>query len=255
MTLAPLWPIRILLQELTILDLLSAGRAIAGLGLGYADFDFQAMQVDRSQRSKILRKEIDELIGAWRHGKPLSDGRPLAPMPVQQGGPALMLGGGADAALRRAARYGDIFFGDANFDYRLIVPKWRKLEALCEDGKKPMLVLGTFLWVTEDEEFWKNELSPAIAYQLSRYRQWQIDEAARPRDYIKPESLDRDGFLVGSPDALVEKLVALFREIPIECICLWGRPPGVSRDAAFRNVERLSQKVMPKVLRELGRSS
>src|SRR5438067_2244383 len=83
-----------------------------------AVFTFQAMRVDRSKRAAILESQIGELIGSWREGKPLSDGRPLAPRPTQPGGPALMLGGDVDAALRRAARHADVFFGDSNFDYR-----------------------------------------------------------------------------------------------------------------------------------------
>ena len=79
MALSPLWPIRLLAEEFSVLDLISDGRAVAGLGLGYADFDFQAMRTDRHLRARILDSQIAELHSAWGRSEPLSDGRPLTP--------------------------------------------------------------------------------------------------------------------------------------------------------------------------------
>jgi alkanesulfonate monooxygenase SsuD/methylene tetrahydromethanopterin reductase-like flavin-dependent oxidoreductase (luciferase family) len=251
MALSPLWPTRILAEEFAVLDLLSNGRTLAGLGLGYADFDFQAMRVDRRQRARILDTQIAELRACWGNGDPLSDGRALSPTTVQSGGPPLMLGGDADAALRRVAQHADVFFGDANFDYRMIIPKLGRLLTYVGQGQRPAIVLGTHLWVCEDPRLWRDELAPAIAYQLTKYHQWQFDEDHRPTDVIAPDQLDGARFLVGTPDVLVSRLVPLLSAMPIDCVCFWGRPPGVSARAAQENVERLAREVMPRVIEQL----
>jgi alkanesulfonate monooxygenase SsuD/methylene tetrahydromethanopterin reductase-like flavin-dependent oxidoreductase (luciferase family) len=250
--LAPLWPPRILAEELTVLDLISGGRAIAGLAVGYTDFDFQALGVDRSGRGRDLDVRLDELERAWKAESVLSDGRPLAPRAEQADGPAIMLGGDADAALRRVAQRADVFFGDANYNYRDIVPKWERLVAIASDGEPPLLVLGTHLWVCDDDELWEQELAPSIAYQLSRYYQWRFDEDERPTEIIEPGSLERRKFLVGPPDQLIRQLEELFTLVPIDCLCAWGRPPGVSHEAAMLNAERLAKEVMPSVASDLA---
>ena len=162
-----------------------------------------------------------------------------------------MLGGDAEAALRRAADHADVFFGDANFDYRMIVPKLSRLLSLIGQRPRPALVLGTYLWVCDDNDLWTGELAPAIAYQLTKYHQWRFDEAERPADVIAPHDLDREHFLVGDPDALIARLVQLMSSVPIDCVCFWGRPPGVSAAAARQNVERVAKEVMPKVIDRL----
>jgi alkanesulfonate monooxygenase SsuD/methylene tetrahydromethanopterin reductase-like flavin-dependent oxidoreductase (luciferase family) len=246
-SLAPLWPPRILAEGLTVLDLISNGRAVAGLAVGYADFDFQALGVDRSGRGRDLDARLDELERAWKGEGVLGDGRPLAPRPKQADGPAIMLGGDADAALSRVAQRAGIFFGDANNDYRDIVPKWERLVAIAGDGESPLLVLGTHLWVCDNDELWERELAPSIAYQLSRYYQWRFDEDERPTEIFEPGSLDREKFLIGPPGQLIGQLEELFSQVPIDCLCAWGRPPGVSHKAAMLNAERLAKEVMPSV--------
>jgi alkanesulfonate monooxygenase SsuD/methylene tetrahydromethanopterin reductase-like flavin-dependent oxidoreductase (luciferase family) len=249
--LAPLWPSRILAEELTVLDLISDGRAIAGLAVGYADFDFESLGVDRSGRGRDLDTRLDELERAWKGDGLLGDGRPLAPRPKQADGPAIMLGGDADRALRRVAQRADVFFGDANYNYRDIGPKWERLVAIADGREAPLLVLGTHLWVCDDDQFWERELAPSIAYQLSRYYQWRFDEDERPTEMIEPGSLDREKFLIGPPGQLVVQLEELFAQVPIDCLCAWGRPPGVSHEAAMLNAERLAKEVMPSVASDL----
>lgn len=246
-SLAPLWPPRILAEGLTVLDLISDGRAIAGLAVGYADFDFQALGVDRSRRGRDLDARLDELKRAWKGERVLADGRPLGPPATQAEGPPIMLGGDADVALHRVAQRADIFFGDANFNYKEIVPKWNRLVSVARDGQLPLLVLGTHLWVCDDDEQWERELAPSIAYQLSRYQQWRFDEKVRPTEMIKPESLEREKFLIGPPDQLIRQLKELFSRVQIDCLCAWGRPPGVSHESAMQNAERLAKEVMPSV--------
>jgi hypothetical protein len=43
----------------------------------------------------------------------------------------------------------------------------------------------------------------------------------------------------------------LLSTMPIDCVCFWGRPPGVSARTAQENVERLAREVMPRVIEQL----
>ncbi len=104
-------------KELATLDVLSNGRLIAGIGIGWLKEEFDAVDIPFAERA--LRTE--ECVAAMRHlwgekalpfkGKfhswPAIESNPK---PVQPGGVPIVVGGHVEAAARRAARIGDGFF-------------------------------------------------------------------------------------------------------------------------------------------------
>jgi probable F420-dependent oxidoreductase len=87
------------------LDLLSGGRAIIGVGAGHVEKEFAALGVDFASRGAALDEGLRVLDQVLRDGA--LDGMRLEPRPVQQPRPPIWVGGGAPAAVRRAARLAD----------------------------------------------------------------------------------------------------------------------------------------------------
>ncbi len=106
-------PIR-LAEDAAVVDHLSGGRLILGLGVGYLDSELKMYRIDRSGRGRLLSETIDVLRLAWR-GEPFSyEGRQLnlrdalvTPAPTRAEGIPIWLGGYAPGALRRAALLAD----------------------------------------------------------------------------------------------------------------------------------------------------
>ena len=92
-------------KSFATLDLLSAGRAIIGVGAGHVEKEFAALDVDFSSRGRLLDDGLRVLDEALRAGT--VDGMQVAPAPVQRPRPPIWVGGGAPAAVRRAARLAD----------------------------------------------------------------------------------------------------------------------------------------------------
>ncbi|HEY2044632.1 MAG TPA: TIGR03619 family F420-dependent LLM class oxidoreductase [Jatrophihabitans sp.] len=111
---APFFTPILLAKQLNTLDELSAGRLDVGLGLGWAKEEFAASGVPFERRGARTDEFIRCLTAIWTqptvefvgefYSMPPSQVRPP---PVQSPHPPLLLGGGADAALRRAGRLGD----------------------------------------------------------------------------------------------------------------------------------------------------
>jgi probable F420-dependent oxidoreductase len=113
--LLPLRPPAVVAREIASIDYLSGGRVILGVGVGgESPKDFEAVGVPVRERGA----RADEAMPALRalfSGAPASfsgrffafEGISIAPPPVQVGGPSLWVGGRSDAAIRRAARFGD----------------------------------------------------------------------------------------------------------------------------------------------------
>jgi probable F420-dependent oxidoreductase len=106
----------LLAKEFATLDVLSRGRVIAGVGVGWNEIEFSNLGVaDRFHRRGAY---LDETIKLWRH---LWSGSTepfegvfhqftdfvFGPLPVQGAGLPIVIGGGSPAALRRAGGLGD----------------------------------------------------------------------------------------------------------------------------------------------------
>ncbi|MGW5054421.1 LLM class flavin-dependent oxidoreductase [Actinokineospora sp. NPDC004072] len=113
----------LLAKQLGTLDVLSGGRLDAGLGIGWADEEYVAVGADRRARGRraeeylpLLRRfwteDVVEHAGEFYTVPPTS----MAPRPVQPGGPPILLGGTAEAALRRAGRMAEGWVSSSRAD-------------------------------------------------------------------------------------------------------------------------------------------
>jgi probable F420-dependent oxidoreductase len=110
----------VLAKELASVDRLSKGRLIFGLGAGYLKPEFQALGAPFADRGKRTDEYIEAIVALWTQEKPEYKGEYVAfggiqaqPRPVQQPHPPIVVGGMSPSALRRAARYGNGWYGFA----------------------------------------------------------------------------------------------------------------------------------------------
>jgi len=95
-------------------DQLSGGRFILGVGIGWAQQEFQALGVPFQHRGAMTNEYLEAIKLLWTQDVASYEGRFVsfkdvhtAPRPVQSPHPPIWIGGPSDAALRRAVRYGD----------------------------------------------------------------------------------------------------------------------------------------------------
>jgi probable F420-dependent oxidoreductase len=104
-------------KELATLDVLSGGRAILGIGIGWLEEEFTALGIPFAERAGRTAESVRAIRSLWADTPEPFEGRffrfaPLEsnPKPVQKPGVPIVVGGHAPGAARRAARYGDGFF-------------------------------------------------------------------------------------------------------------------------------------------------
>jgi probable F420-dependent oxidoreductase len=100
-----------LAKQASTLDVLSGGRFELGLGTGWSEPEFTATGSDPNPRGRRTEEYLAALRTLWNDRPAGFDGSMyrvppsvMDPPPVQPGGPPVLLGGGADVALRRAGR-------------------------------------------------------------------------------------------------------------------------------------------------------
>lgn len=106
----------LLAKECATLDVLSRGRLLLGVGVGWLAEEFAALGVPFEERGARTDEYVEALRVLWRQDEPTFDGRFVSferaksyPKPVQ-GTIPVIVGGHTDAAARRAGRIGDGFF-------------------------------------------------------------------------------------------------------------------------------------------------
>ena len=108
----------VLAKELTTLDVVSKGRLIFGLGAGYLEPEFRAIGAPFEDRGAATDEWIEVLQALWTMPNPTYAGKYFSfdsidaqPRPVQQPHPPIVVGGMSKLAAKRAARYGNGWYG------------------------------------------------------------------------------------------------------------------------------------------------
>ncbi len=99
-------------KALATLDWLSSGRMMVTFGVGWLKEEFELLGVDFHERGRMADEYLAAMIELWTSDNPEFEGRyvrfrdvAFEPKPVQEPHLPIWLGGDADAALRRAARF------------------------------------------------------------------------------------------------------------------------------------------------------
>ncbi|MEZ5378207.1 MAG: LLM class F420-dependent oxidoreductase [Acidimicrobiales bacterium] len=114
----PQRPALLTAKEVLTLDHFSQGRFELGVGGGWSSEEYAALGVPWERRGRRFDEYLEAIKAAWTqdrasyHGEFVDfDDVVLNPKPFTPGGPPIIVGGESTAAMRRAARLGDGWYG------------------------------------------------------------------------------------------------------------------------------------------------
>jgi probable F420-dependent oxidoreductase len=261
LVLAPLHhPLR-LAEDAAVVDQLSGGRLILGLGLGWREEEFRMFGVPSRERATRTEETIEVLRRAWTGRRFSFEGRAftfdrmkVTPRPARAGGPPIYLGGYADAALRRTGRYADGYVTDAIPVEDVLRSVSRVEEGARSAGRDPErigLALMRNAFVSNDADPW-DEIEDGVAHQRGAYDAWEEGADTPTRDELaipRPDPLElRRSMPAGRPNEVVDALrplVAPFAGRPELHLIVRMHYPGMSFQAAARSVELFAAEVAP----------
>ena len=110
----------VLAKQLATLDVLSNGRLILGVGVGYLEPEFRALGAPFADRGRVTDEYLAAMRAIWTQDKPTYRGRfatfdnvQARPRPVQTPTPPIVIGGHTPPAFRRAVEHGHGWYGFA----------------------------------------------------------------------------------------------------------------------------------------------
>ena len=160
---------------------LSGGRFMLGVGSGWLQEEFDALDVPFTDRASRYEESLTVLRAAFRGGPFEHAGRhwkfgpvQISPRPVDT---PIVLGGNSDAALRRAARMADAWFASGNPSLDEAVDLLGRLTARCRERGRS---LETYVRVPA--------FDPAV---VDRYKEAGFDNVLFWAEDICPPGADR----------------------------------------------------------------
>jgi probable F420-dependent oxidoreductase len=130
----------VLAKSVATLDVLSGGRAILGVGVGWLEPEFAALAVPMGERAARTNECLGAIRALLSQERPAFEGERhrfdgafgFAPKPVQRPWPPIWVGGESRAALERVVRYGDGWHPGA-LTPEALAPKLVLLDHICAE--------------------------------------------------------------------------------------------------------------------------
>jgi probable F420-dependent oxidoreductase len=164
-------------KEWATLDLLSGGRSILGIGVGWHEEEFALMGVPHRERGRRMEECLDVVRALWAGDRVTYQGRyyrfrdlTIDPKPLQKPHPPIWIGGGTqpsekvygqtvaniDPVLRRIAKYADTWVPHSSATPEMVKADWAKVQAFARElGRDPARIGRTysnFIWVLKKGE-------------------------------------------------------------------------------------------------------
>ena len=133
----------VLAKELATLDVLSGGRLMVGIGVGWSEEEYQALGIPYSERGARADDYLAAMRAIWSEEKPAYQGKFVSfkgvqayPHPVQQPTPPIITGGRAPAVIRRTIEQANGWYGFA-YDLDEIVAVLAQLREAASRYQRP----------------------------------------------------------------------------------------------------------------------
>jgi probable F420-dependent oxidoreductase len=215
------------------LDYLSGGRLTLGVSLGGRDNEFEPLGVSMQQRVSRLRENLTVMRQLWTEPQVTFHGRhyhldnvSMEPKPVQKPGIPILMGGRAEAVLKRSAEDADGWIGGGQGTPEAFREAWQKVCGYAEAiGKDPdALEAGKLMYISvgEDRERCRQQLR------------------AFTQAYYGPQ-FDVDANCAFGPPAVCAAKIQGFLDVGAKTVMLGPSWPDVEQ------VRRIANEVVPRL--------
>jgi probable F420-dependent oxidoreductase len=248
-------PVR-LAEDAAMLDVMSGGRFVLGIAIGYKPDEFALYGAALEKRGARFEEQLAVMKALWTqdrvafHGTYYTvDGR-LEPRPVTRPHPPVWIGGWGDITLRRAATLADNWVPGPTADLaRLLAGKQQFLANRRAAGRNEAvtewpLTRDVIIADTDREARELAEKHIMISYRKEYAGGWRhpFIDASIATDL---DALMQNRFLIGGPDQVVRALRPFVTEYGMTHLICRVFFPGMPHRHIMRELELIAKEVRP----------
>ena len=253
--LLPLYHPVMVAEEGAMLDMISNGRLILGIGAGYAPEEFAAFGYSLKERGTRMEEGAFLLHRLWteenvtHHGKHYRvENATIAPRPVQRPRPPIWFGAWAEPAIRRAARLGDAWFVGPSASLTELSPCARLYQKTCSETGRGNGEIALFRYIfvaRSNAEALSLAGGPFIQAFESMYFRWPHPVVKRPPGKLTIERLAEDRIILGDSNTCVREITRFQKELGLAHLVCRFSVPGIAREACAASLELFTREIIP----------
>jgi len=240
-------------EDAATLDLLSGGRYVHGIGIGYREAEFEAFNIRVSERVQRFTESIEIMRRLWTEERITYRGKiftindlGVGLKPIQRGGPPIWIAGVVDAAVKRAARLGDAWLITNFAHLDVLVPQMKIYrETLASAGKRfPVDVpITRECYVGPTRQQALEECKVALQYKYAAYSSWGLDKQSEGSEsFDQPfEDFARNRFLIGDKQFVADEIRRYNELLGVNHFIMRVQWPGLEQEKVLRTIRTLGE--------------
>jgi alkanesulfonate monooxygenase SsuD/methylene tetrahydromethanopterin reductase-like flavin-dependent oxidoreductase (luciferase family) len=252
-------------EEIASLDVMSEGRVVFGVGIGYREEEFQAFGLQVSDRVPRMLEGLRLIKRLWSEDNVTHQGRffnlrdaTSTIRPVQKPHPPIWIAANADKAVERTGRLGYPWFINPHAAMPTTERQWGLYQAaLAAAGHqapaaRPM-ILELHVAPTREEAF--ETARPYLEGKYAAYAAWGQDKVLPGHEDFRVsfDELAKDRFILGSPDEIIEQLETRIAKLDANYFIFRAGWPGMELWKVLKVLELMGDKVLPYFHKKYGR--
>jgi alkanesulfonate monooxygenase SsuD/methylene tetrahydromethanopterin reductase-like flavin-dependent oxidoreductase (luciferase family) len=256
-TLLPLLNPVAVAEEAATMDVISHGRFVLGVGLGYREVEDSAFGIVKAEKARRMGEALEVIKLLWNGHAVDFKGRffqvrnaSISVRPLQKPRPPIWIAANDNRAVATAARLGDAWLVNPHASLSTLVKQVGIYkESLKEAGKSfpTEFPIIRELHVAENDQRAFDNARPFIEAKYKTYSTWGQEKAFTERDPLtRPLSeLAPERFIIGSPSRCTDELARFVEKLGVNHVVLRISWPGMKHEVAMESMSLFSAKVMP----------
>jgi alkanesulfonate monooxygenase SsuD/methylene tetrahydromethanopterin reductase-like flavin-dependent oxidoreductase (luciferase family) len=252
-------------EEVASLDIMSEGRAVFGVGLGYRDVEYEAFGVALKDRVPRMLEALDLIKRLWTEEVVTFEGRffrvhdaTCTIRPVQKPHPPIWIAANADPAVVRTARLGYPWFVNPHAALPTIERQWERYKQALAEASHPMpsaRPIALELHVAPTHEEAVETARPFLTGKYNAYAEWGQDKVLPGEESFRVafDALARDRFILGTPEEVIEQIEERIQRLQSNYLIFRMGWPGMESAKILRVIEMMGNRVLPHFHAKYGR--
>jgi alkanesulfonate monooxygenase SsuD/methylene tetrahydromethanopterin reductase-like flavin-dependent oxidoreductase (luciferase family) len=252
-------------EEVASLDIMSEGRVVFGIGIGYRDVEYEAFGMTSRQRVPRMLEALDLIKRLWSEEAVTFEGRffrvhdaTCTIRPVQKPHPPIWIAANADPAVLRTARLGYAWLINPHAALPTIERQWQRYrQALAEAGHtlpaaRP-ICLELHVAASHDEAV--ATAGPFLEAKYAAYAEWGQDKVLPGEESFRIafDDLARDRFVLGTPEEAIAQIEERVRRLESNYFIFRMGWPGMEAAKILRTIDLMGSQVLPYFHKKYGR--
>ena len=243
------------------IDVMSGGKLIFGVGVGYREVEFQAFGTTMKDAGQRLEENLEAVKRLWTEEKVTMQGSHFnlidasCPVkPLQKPMPPIWVGANADKAIIRAARVADAWFVNPHNRIDTIARQMDVYKKALEDAGKSDLPedfpMMREVVVARSREEAMRMAEPFLKAKYDAYHEWGQDKVMPKGDDnlgLIFDELVKDRFLFGSPEEVSNQIIDIVRNFGVNHFVFGVQFPGMPQSMVLDQMQLLAEEVFPAV--------